>query len=192
MKLNLGCGPDIRKDYINVDISSNIKGVKIVDLNSTPWPWPWESVEEILMLDILEHFSHRKTRDTLFEVWRVLKQDGFVDIQVPDFEQCSLALNMQTGMICNRCGYQFSEEDSNVNKKCGRCSQNIFVIAEEGMRRLYGGQNYDGNWHNAAFTKKTLIHLLENIGFDCSFLEVHHQKLNWNFKVRAVKKESVW
>lgn len=55
MKLNLGCGPDIKDGYINVDtcpLDSRVVKQDIRNLN-----FPKNSVDEIYAKDIIEHMS---------------------------------------------------------------------------------------------------------------------------------------
>ncbi len=87
MKLNLGCGPDIRDGYINVDgnyawfnktIPSNCVAH---DLNVVPWPFADESADEILMWHVLEHLPD--TFKVMSEVHRILKKGGRFVGQVP-------------------------------------------------------------------------------------------------------------
>jgi len=51
MKLNLGCGTDIREDYVNVDIHEP-KADEHHDLNRFPWKWDDNSVQKIVMQHI--------------------------------------------------------------------------------------------------------------------------------------------
>lgn len=194
MKLNLGCGNDIKQGYVNVDFRA-MPGVSKVDLSQFPWPYSDGEVEEIQMLDFLEHFPYRKTDQILTEVWRILKPGGFVDVQVPDFYECSAAMNYDVGMLCNACGFEWSEAHclGNESVRCGKCGQLRSAVAEAGMRRLYGGQDYEGNWHFAAFTKNSIQEKLHKNGFQAGeFLEEEHQRLNWNMKIRAYKKQDLW
>jgi len=77
--LNLGCGTDIMEstagiEYINVDIYL-LEGVDIVhDLNLFEYPFKTESIDIILMNDILEHLDNPIA--VLLECWRILKKDG--------------------------------------------------------------------------------------------------------------------
>ena len=78
VKLNLGCGTDMRLGYVNVDW----KGGDVVwELNKFPWPWATNSVDEILMWHVLEHLPD--TTATLTEVVRVLKRGAIWWGQVP-------------------------------------------------------------------------------------------------------------
>lgn len=184
MRLNLGCGSDVKEGYTNVDFRE-VAGVTKVDLSIFPWPFKDESADEILMFDFLEHFEYRKTKPILEEVWRVLKPNAFVDIQVPDFESCANAILGREPFNCNTCGYK------TPRGKCPKCGQEDFLLIESAMRRLYGGQDYPGNYHYYSFTKDYLEYILSSVGFgDFTYLEEEHQWLNWNFKVRAVKKDA--
>lgn len=189
MKLNLGCGPDIRSGYVNVDLRHG-PGVLQHDLSKFPWPWRDNSVDEILMLDFLEHFPYRQTKTVLSEVSRILKAGGFVDIQVPDFYHCALALMNEGRFNCNKCGYEFRTAMPGDGAKCN-CGATRWEIAESAMQRLYGGQDYPGNWHYTTFTYATLTHLLSQHELsNFERLDVNHQTLNWNIKVRAYKNVS--
>lgn len=80
-KLNIGCGNDIRTDYINIDIA-DIPGVDIVcDINNA-LPFENNSFDFIICNDILEHVDLEKV---LKEIHRVLVNDGIVQIRVPHF-----------------------------------------------------------------------------------------------------------
>lgn len=79
MKLNLGCGRIILRDYVNVDYEPPAD--EIVDLESFPWPWEESSIEEIRMSHILEHL--REPWDALRECHRILKPRGRLEIMVP-------------------------------------------------------------------------------------------------------------
>ncbi len=78
LKLNLGCGKDLRQGYVNVDI---IGGDVQVDLWKFPWPWPDNGADEILMNQVLEHLPD--TYGTMAEVKRILKPGGTFKGAVP-------------------------------------------------------------------------------------------------------------
>lgn len=85
--LNLGCGDDLRKGFINVDkffgraqetVGHQIKGC---DLSESPWPFEDSTIDFILARDIIEHLPDKIA--TMNELWRVLKPGGCVHIEVP-------------------------------------------------------------------------------------------------------------
>ena len=191
MKLNLGSGTDIKEGYTNVDIVGpcDVKH----DLTSFPWPFEDESCDEILMLDFLEHIPYRMTELVLQEAWRVMRVNGRIEIQVPDFEHCAFAImNMEnTTFKCNVCGFVMENEDDEF--VCPTCGSTMSSIRTAAMRRLYGGQDYPGNWHFFAFTKSSLEEALAKIGFHkFEYLEQIHQHANWNFKISAMRLKDAW
>lgn len=81
MKLNLGCGFDIRKDWTNCDIVSK-PGVDVVfDMSKPPMPFETNSIDEILISGVLEHISNWET--VVEECHRILKPQGLLTIIVP-------------------------------------------------------------------------------------------------------------
>tara|TARA_Y100000034_G_C6688615_1_gene303088 strand:+ start:30 stop:494 length:465 start_codon:yes stop_codon:yes gene_type:complete len=82
MRLNLGCGDDIRKDYINVDLY-NKKADKKINLSKIPYPFKDNSVDQILALNILEHLDD--PYNILLEWNRICKKGAKIIIQVPHF-----------------------------------------------------------------------------------------------------------
>ncbi len=82
-KLNIGCGKDIKKDFLNVDYF-NGKGVdKVINLNNYPYPFKENQFEEILAKDILEHLE--KPDKCIRELWRISKKGCKIEITVPHY-----------------------------------------------------------------------------------------------------------
>lgn len=81
-KLNIGCGNDIRKEYINLDIAK-LEGVDVVcDIENNSLPFDDELFEKIVCNDVLEHVDITKV---LKEIHRVLRPGGVLEIRVPHF-----------------------------------------------------------------------------------------------------------
>lgn len=85
MRLNLGCGRNQRKGWVNVDQAPECKPDQVVDLEEFPWPWDSDSIEEIEMRHVLEHLG--ATTDIylglISEMWRVCKPGARITIVVP-------------------------------------------------------------------------------------------------------------
>lgn len=82
-KLNIGCGTDIKKDYVNLD-SCNLAGVNAVhNLNDFPWPFKNDIFDLIEANHILEHLND--IPKCLREIWRISKNKGVVKIRVPHY-----------------------------------------------------------------------------------------------------------
>lgn len=80
-KLNLGCGRDIKKGYINLD-KSKIKGVDVVhDLDRYPWPFKDNYFEEVYGQDVIEHVKDLFM--AMQEIHRISKNGARVRLIVP-------------------------------------------------------------------------------------------------------------
>ena len=80
--LNLGCGTNILKDYINVD-KYDYRGVDIVhDLDKFPYPFKDNSVDKILMEGVIEHLKS-DYGDVFNEFRRIMKHKAKLIIIVP-------------------------------------------------------------------------------------------------------------
>ena len=109
-------------------------------------------------------------------------------VQVPDAAHVCAAFTMEGYFLCNRCGRRW-EAGCLV---CEGCGQDYTELKEAAMARLYGGQDYPGNFHQTMFD----VHRLDDIVSSCGFAlvdweEQEHQFKNWNIKGRFVKR-SLW
>ena len=83
MKINLGCGTNIRPGFVNIDICKH-DGVDIVhNLDVFPWPIKDNSADFVMAFDVLEHV--RESEKFLEELHRILKTGGIAEIRVPHF-----------------------------------------------------------------------------------------------------------
>ena len=84
IKLNLGCGRDIRKGYINIDKIKICEGVdEVINFNEFPYPYKNNSIDEILAFGLIEHLKDYEK--SFKEFTRILKPSGFLHIKVPHF-----------------------------------------------------------------------------------------------------------
>lgn len=80
-KLNIGCGKNIKKNYINLD-SVNLPEVDIIhNLNHYPWPFKKDEFNEIYCSHVLEHLN--SIIEPIEEIWRITKDKGKIKILVP-------------------------------------------------------------------------------------------------------------
>jgi ubiquinone/menaquinone biosynthesis C-methylase UbiE len=83
MKINMGCGKDTKKGYLNVDVV-DLPGVdKLVNLNNYPYPFKSNSANEIYMNHVLAHLDNPTA--VLKECNRILKKGGKLIIIIPHF-----------------------------------------------------------------------------------------------------------
>ena len=83
--INLGCGGNFRKGWINIDIVSNNPDVIAYDL-SKGIPLENDSVDFVYSSHMLEHLPKIEAEKLLREAYRVLKKGGIIRIAVPDLE----------------------------------------------------------------------------------------------------------
>lgn len=87
MKLNLGCGQDIRPDYLNIDIAEkdvNSRMFKTGCVKSIDWICENETVEEILAIDILPYIPPHELQHTIKNWVKKLKPNGIIKISIID------------------------------------------------------------------------------------------------------------
>lgn len=83
-KLNVGCGLDIRDDYLNID-ARELNGVDIV-AEAADLPLDTGSVDEILASHLLEHFTEVKVEQILTHWFKLLKSGGKIVAILPDIQ----------------------------------------------------------------------------------------------------------
>ncbi len=85
MRLNLGCGYNKREGFVNVDSSTHCAPDLVHDLEDFPWPWAESTIDEILMIHVLEHLG--ATSEVYFsvlrEMYRICRHDARITIVVP-------------------------------------------------------------------------------------------------------------
>lgn len=82
-KLNLGCGHQKLKGWINIDFEPSEKPDMVLDLGKAPWPFATDSVDEALAHHILEHLPTAEFFHFLKELYRVLKPGAICSIVLP-------------------------------------------------------------------------------------------------------------
>ena len=85
MKLNLGCGDDIRIGFINIDAIAG-PGVDMVCDITGKLDFFDASIEEIVAQDILEHLTREQLSKTLAEISRILKVGGQLFVRIPNID----------------------------------------------------------------------------------------------------------
>lgn len=79
-RLNLGCGHNVMKDYVNLDI---VKGPGVIVHNIEKFPYPFDdnTFEEILCNHVLEHINNMNK--VINELWRISKNGAKIKILSP-------------------------------------------------------------------------------------------------------------
>lgn len=88
IKLNLGCGTDYKKGWVNIDNNSD-ENIKKLDKNlnlTQPLPYKDNSVDYIFHEHFIEHLTVEEGQSSLKDCLRVLKPGGVMRIATPDLE----------------------------------------------------------------------------------------------------------
>ena len=85
MKLNLGCGFRKLDGWVNVDSAPACQPDQVVDLELMPWPWATSSVEEVLMVHVLEHLGATSVAylNIFCELFRICRPGARLTVIVP-------------------------------------------------------------------------------------------------------------
>lgn len=97
LKLNLGCGFNKKKNFINVDIFEGCEPDECVDLTAGNWPWADSSADEVIFEYSLEQMGETK-KDLIFvikELYRVCAPQAKVSLKVTHPHHDRFALNPQ-------------------------------------------------------------------------------------------------
>lgn len=85
LRLNLGCGRDYRKGWVNIDISQDVEAELHMDLRVGRLPFNKDSAEEIYISGVLEQIgSNDQLIHVMNDAHRVLKPGGTMVVVVPN------------------------------------------------------------------------------------------------------------
>jgi autotransporter strand-loop-strand O-heptosyltransferase len=157
VKLNLGCGNDIRPGYVNIDRFNNTGQVDLCS-DFTVLPFKDESVDEIYTSHIFEHVSINDVYSVIDEWKRVLKIGGKLEIRVPDLE-----VEVKIWLAAK-------DEDKWFQ-----------------THRIYGSQSHPGNSHFCGFTAGSLKWLLTCLGLKVEESIRHHNGYGEEVKCVSTK-----
>lgn len=165
MKLHLGCGQRYFHGYTNVDFPIDlhtVQGKSVADFHADilALKYPSNSVEEIRLHHVFEHFT-RPIACALLASWHSwLKPDGIIHLEVPDFEKTAR-------VVLGR----FSSN----SKKC---------VA---MRHLFGSHEADWAVHREGYTPGSMSVLLQTYGYEITKVMKNKWKGTYNFEIIGKK-----
>jgi hypothetical protein len=88
-RLNLGCGKDIKKGYLNLDICK-LPGVDVAhDLSKFPYPFKDNEFDEIMSFGTIELINADFIK-IMEELWRICENKAVIKVRCPAFpNMCS-------------------------------------------------------------------------------------------------------
>ena len=156
MRLHLGCGKNIKPDYLNIDKYYIAEGVLNYDISNLPYEEG--TVDEILTEHVIEHIPFKDEEKFWRESFRVLKKGGILQAECPDME-----------WLCKQ--FLESEDDFKEFYKVGSVDHYFgngkSIEHRWGMitTHFFGNQNGDGQFHYNGYTEKKLKAIGSIIGF---------------------------
>jgi predicted SAM-dependent methyltransferase len=135
LKVHIGCGPIDMPGWINID-ARPFNHVHLVTDKIKLDTFSDQSIGEIYLCHVLEHFDFVEAEELLALFYKKLAPGGILRISVPDFK-----------LIID--GYFSTNED-------------LFAF----RKALFGGQEYSYNYHKSVYDQKLLTKLFLKTGFN--------------------------
>jgi predicted SAM-dependent methyltransferase len=165
IKLHLGCGELHLDGYLNIDFPPSSHTVQtklaadefhdILDLS-----YPSNSIKEIRLHHVFEHFSRPITCALIASWWSWLEPGGLLHIEVPDFDRTAL-------VVLN----PFSSDHAR----------------HVALRHIFGSQEAKWAVHQEGWSPKRLKRLLQEMGFDQIQTRRNSYQGTFNFEILAMK-----
>lgn len=134
LNLNIGCGKDIRKNYINIDLKKG-KGVNLVinlNKNRIIKYFKKGTVDHILCSHLLEHLID----PVIFmqDCYKILKKQGTMEVRLPT--------TLRTGIFHMRTGHTKGYFYAFEHRGRGYQSYPLFDITVKGNCKFYNLKSY--------------------------------------------------
>ena len=147
MKLNLGCGNDMRSGYINVDKMPQGKMPQDTyrqgDISSLDWLTEDASIEEIVALDCLEYLTVSVMKSALLNWAQKLTQGGVLKILVPDCHAVAKAFALGQFNLPEYSTIMFGTQESGDDRRSAIDTNTLLeILAEAGL--TISLKRYDG------------------------------------------------
>lgn len=156
LKLHLGCGAVYLNDFVNIDFFDSDKpdtsrgcekmhADMLLDIRQLQAHVDACSVDRVLMVHVLEHFTRWSGLALLSDIYQVLKPGGILEMEHPDLDAC-IAFYLQ--------------DKRTMTTPIG----NLNI----GFTQFYGNQwdELDYETHRYVWTKRELDAVARGIGFD--------------------------
>ena len=174
IKLNIGCGGNPLKDYINIDQDSLEQMRKrypekkfddeLIIRNHDIFNLPFDdsSVDEIKSDSLIEHLNFIQEKKFFNEIKRVIKAGGRLEISTPDFE-----MTVKQWLAAKDDWKDFFRDDDEAIKQnhwFGNYNNKPDNRWGYHLASIFGSQNGEGQFHRNCYTEKKLIAICKKIG----------------------------
>jgi predicted SAM-dependent methyltransferase len=165
-KLHLGCGERYLQGYINIDFPPSEHPVQInaiadVFADILSLHHPANSVDEVRLHHVFEHFSRPTACALIASWWTWLKPGGVLHIEVPDFNRTAwVVLNPVT-----------AEKERYV-----------------ALRHIFGSQEAGWAVHQEGWSSVRLTRLIKSMGFEKINITKNSWRGTYNFEIMGLKR----
>lgn len=165
MKLHLGCGQRYLQGYVNIDFPPALHSVQktgVADIYSDilALHYPPETVEEVRLHHVFEHFP-RPVACAMLASWHSwLVPGGKIHIEVPDLRRMALSILNPVVSFKNR------------------------AVAE---RHLFGSHEAAWAVHYEGYTPDMMKNMVGEFGYKVTAIRLNHWKGTHNFELFAEK-----
>ena len=129
--LNIGCGNDVRSNYINLD-KVILPGVDIVwDANQYPYPLEDECITRVLMINVLEHIPN--TIGMIEELYRICKPGALINIRVPYWNSLEQSTDPTHVRTFNELSFDYFDPSKDLCIRRPYYSKARFKIQSKGL-----------------------------------------------------------
>ena len=176
VRLNLGCGEDLKKGFINIDVNQKVESVKSIEINDLKNHYKDSSVNEIYAKDVLEHVGLPTATKWIKQWSEILTNNGTITISTPCLDLIIEAYNKN----------KINEEKLNYLLFAGVYWKNGKPYWDTKETTIY-------DWHKVCFSKKQIIKLLVQNNFEIiteRFDDIggHINGLNMVIKAKKINK----
>ena len=150
-KLNMGCGRNIKEDYINLDIT-NFPGVDFKhDLTKFPYPFKDNYFDEILLLGVLELINTDFIK-IMEELHRICKPKAIIKIRSPVFPNMCSAQDPLTKKFMTWNTFEYFKDDglNYYSKARFKTLKRIYIYSLNSKINLLG---FWINWFPQFYTR---------------------------------------
>lgn len=165
MKLHLGCGERYFQGYVNIDFpldahSVQTKSVADLHTNILDLRYPADSIDEIRLHHVFEHFTRPVALALLVSWSSWLTTGGILHIEVPNFHRQALDILHP---------------------------QSSFSTQALGIRHLFG--SHEASWavHCEGYSPQSLQYILEQYGYSITEIRENDWEGTYNFEIIAYK-----
>jgi hypothetical protein len=142
LKLNLGCGRNIKKGWVNVDFAERENKLDMVCDLSKEFPFNENSCSYIYSEHLIEHLEWLDGRNLLNKCYKSLQNGGVLRIVFPNFEAIFRAYIDKDDDFLKNMSWGLDDEDYNYYK---RVYENPEEVRKERLNNLPPDWHLDDN-----------------------------------------------